>query len=48
MSYAQALEEYYGMRIVNVRNTDIVEDVMRSKYLAANSRAAYKRSVLFV
>lgn len=39
LSYARVLEENYGVRFVDGRIKNMVEDVMSSYFLAANSRA---------
>lgn len=39
LSYARAFEEDYGVRSVDVRILDIEEDMMSSRFLAANFRA---------
>lgn len=43
LCYVRAPREGYGVRFVDVRITDIVEDMMFSNFLAANSTATYIR-----
>lgn len=39
LSYAQALEEYYSVRLVDVHVSDIVENLIFSNCYAVNSKA---------
>lgn len=45
LSYAQAVQQNYVLRFVDGRITSIVEDMMSSMFLVADSRAAYIRNV---
>lgn len=43
LSYAEALKEYYGVRLVDVRIVDFAEDMLYSRIFASISSATYLR-----